>query len=311
MTRHTQASGQPLQQAAQHPSSKVPAGAAFWDAGLTAVSSGTSVDIVIPVYNQVDYTRKCLESHRKHTPRRANVIIVDNGSTDATPGYLSMLADLKIIRNTENRGCAAAWNQGIKAATADWVAVLNNDLVLTPGWLEGLLETALECGLDIVSPALREGPLNYDLEEYAREFVKAMGGAMRPGIAHGICFLVRRRVFDKVGLFDENFRFGQFEDLDFFQRAREAGFALGATGRSFLHHFGSVTQNYVRRQLPQEAYEEQNRAYYRSKWQLTWGQRRLVRWKSKAKLAWWRAWELHQSGHSLAERWHRGQLLYE
>lgn len=311
MTRHNNETGQFQSPVNASATGELLRSGITFDVAPSASGGKATVEIIIPVYNQVEYTRKCLESLRQTTRTAASVIVIDNGSTDGTPEYLANLPALTVIRNEKNRGCAAAWNQGIAASTGEWVVVLNNDVVLTPGWLDGLLAAAVEIGLDIVSPALREGPLNYELEAYAREFVRSTGGATRPGVAHGVCFLVRRRVFESVGLFDENFRIGQFEDADFFHRARQAGFALGATGQSFVHHFGSVTQNYVRQQLPLEAYEDWNRAYYRSKWTLGWHQRCLTRWKARAQVAWWRAWELHLCGHSLAERWQHGQLEYE
>lgn len=268
------------------------------------------MDVVIPVFNQLAFTRQCLESLQRHTTIAARVIVVDNGSTDGTAGCLREFPQIKVIRNAENLGCAAAWNQGVKAALADWVVILNNDVLLTPGWLEGLLAAA-DTGLDIVSPALREGPLNYELEPYAGEFVRATGHITRPDMAHGVCFMVRRQVFDTIGMFDENFRVGQFEDADFFERAREAGFKLGATGRSFIHHFGSVTQNSLRDGDPLGPfYETMNRAYYRKKWQLGWWRRHWHRLKMNLQLAWWRANERRRCGHSLNERWLHGQLLY-
>src|SRR5579883_3442320 len=107
------------------------------------------VDVVIPVFNQLAFTRQCLESLQRHTVLAVRVIVVDNGSTDGTAEYLRGCSHIKLIRNSENLGCAAAWNQGVKAAVAQWVVILNNDVVLTPGWLEGLLGAA-ETGLDIV-----------------------------------------------------------------------------------------------------------------------------------------------------------------
>lgn len=268
------------------------------------------VDIIIPAFNQLAFTRQCLESLQRHTHAAARVIVVDNGSQDGTAEFLRGLPQMKVIRNAENLGCAAAWNQGVNAAVADWVVILNNDVVLTPGWLEGLLAAA-ENGLDIVSPALREGPLNYELEPYACEFVRAAGDVTRPDMAHGVCFMVRRRVFESIGLFDENFRVGQFEDADFFQRARQAGFKLGATGRSFIHHFGSVTQNALRGESKVVSpYEAMNRAYYRRKWRLGWFRRHAQKLKTRLQLAWWRARERRRCGHSLNERWLHGQLLY-
>ena len=179
--------------------------------------------VVIPVLNQLRFTRICLESLLPALPEECEVIVIDNGSSDGTAEYLSDFPDIRVITNRKNLGCAVAWNQGIKAAQAPWIVIVNNDVILAESWLDGLLEFAAEKNADIVSPAFREGEYNYDIAEYSKEFISKMRFVARMGIAQGICFMVRRRVFDLIGLFDENFRIGQFEDADFFRRARLEG----------------------------------------------------------------------------------------
>lgn len=273
-------------------------------------SPAPSAEIVVPVFNQLSYTRQCLDSLRQNTNKRTRIIVIDNGSTDGTAEFLRSRPQISVLSNPQNLGCAAAWNQGVRAGRAEWVVILNNDVLLTPGWLDGMLAAAKKNGLDIVSPAVREGPLNYDIETYGREFVQTMGNALRRGVAHGICFLTHRSVFGCIGLFDENFRIGQFEDADFFQRARRAGFKLGTTGQGFIHHFGSVTQDSIRQPDSVSRYESLNRAYYRKKWRLTWHRRYLERIKTKARLIWWCIMERSHCGHSLNERWRRGKLIH-
>jgi len=274
---------------------------------MTVPPAGAGV--VIPVLNQVEYTIGCLEGLRRHGEGVMNVVVVDNGSTDGTEEELSRRPDVTVIRNPVNLGCAAAWNQGVRAVGSEWIAILNNDVILTPGWLPGLLAFAEEEGADIVSPAIREGPKEYDVEEYAREFVRRMGKVARRGVADGICFLVRRRVFDTIGYFDENFRIGQFEDVDFFRRARGAGFRLAITGRSFIHHFGSITQDSLRRNRATRPYEAENREYYREKWGLARGGRLRERVGRKSREFVWRWSERLLHGRTLKERWIGGRLL--
>jgi len=269
-----------------------------------------SVSVVIPVFNQLAYTKGCLESLRAAEGIPLEVVVVDNGSSDGTGEYLASRSGLSVIRNGENRGCAAAWNQGVAASRAEWIVILNNDVIVSRGWVEGMLEFAEEHGIDIVSPAIREGETNYDIEEYGGRFVRRMGGASRMGVADGICFMVRRRVFERIGMFDEAFRIGQFEDVDFFRRAVRSGFRLGTTGRSFIHHFGSVTQDSLRRERTENPYEAQNRAYYRKKWKLTWGKRFLLRRRAKWRELVWRTRERVLRGHTLKERWIGGRLRH-
>lgn len=257
-----------------------------------------NIDIVIPVLNQLHYTKQCLRDLFANTSG-INIIVINNGSTDGTLEYLASLPSLTTINNDTNRGCAAAWNQGIKAGQSPWVVILNNDVLLPKGWLEGLLAYAEETGTDIVSPGMRGRACDYDFENYAEDFMKAMSKTSRRGEAHGVCFMVRRDVFEKIGYFDENFRIGQYEDADFFLRAKLGGFTLAITGRSFIHHFGSVTQNTLRNDKATKPYEAENRAYFRQKWRITWIKRFVLRQKLKLKTAVWRLSEKMFHGYPL------------
>jgi len=269
-----------------------------------------AVSIVIPVFNQLHFTRICMESLHATLPEDCEIIVVDNGSSDGTAGYLLGCPDVRVITNKENLGCAAAWNQGIKASHALWVAILNNDIILSTNWLDGLLDFAGEKGADIVSPAFREGEYNYNIAEYSRDFVQRMHSVARMEIAQGICFMVKREVFDRIGMFDENFRIGQFEDRDFFRRAKQDGFILGTTGRSFIHHFGSVTQNMIRKKRDEKTYETENRAYFRKKWRLYWWKRFFERRYNKLRERWWSMSEKILYGHTLVEKIIDGKLRY-
>lgn len=270
-----------------------------------------TIAITIPLYNQLHYTKQCLDSIKRQQQAPLRTIVVDNASSDGTGDYLSGLSGIEVISNTVNLGCAGAWNQGVKAAAEnEWLIVLNNDVIVSPGWVEGLLQAAQRWELDIVSPAIREGLYNYDIEPYSREFVGQMKDTIRHGTVHGICFMVRRRVFETIGSFDENFRIGQFEDKDFFLRATLAGFKLGTVGCSFLHHFGSVTQDSIQKNRVVKPYVAENKAYFIRKWKLSWWQRSLKR--NSEKISNWLHCQkerlLHR--HTLVEKWIDGRLRY-
>ena len=268
------------------------------------------VSIVIPLFNQVTYTRQCVESLRSHPLEHAEILLIDNGSTDGTSEYLAACTDLRVIRNEVNLGCAGAWNQGVRETRSEWVVILNNDVIVSAGWLAGMLAAAGQEQLDVVSPAIREGEHNYDIEIYARDYVERMKNVVRRGAADGICFMVHRRVFETIGLFDENFRIGQFEDTDFFRRAERAGFRLGTTGRAFIHHFGSVTQKALGQWRVEKPYVAENRAYYREKWRLTWWRRLIERRSRRWRELIWRVRERLFHGHTLKEKWLDGRLRY-
>ncbi len=268
------------------------------------------ISIVIPAFNQVDYTRLCIESLLPTLPEESEIIIIDNASSDGTAEYLGQHPRLRIISNRENLGCAKAWNQGLEASGFEWIVISNNDVIFSPQWLRGLLGFAREKGFDIVSPAFREGGYDYDIETYSADFVSRMGGVFRSGVAQGICFMISRKVVDGIGMFDENFMIGQFEDADFFRRARSAGFRLATTGRSFVHHFGSVTQKAIRGKKASSPYERQNRAYYRKKYGLTFWKRLVERRRSRFSSCRWRLSERTLHGHTLIEKNMDGKLRY-
>ena len=99
------------------------------------------VSIVTLSWNAPDFTKKALESIREHTSEPYEVIVVDNGSGDPTRRMLAEIDDphVRIIYNETNRGYAGGNNDGISAARGDRVILLNNDVIVTAGWVDGLL----------------------------------------------------------------------------------------------------------------------------------------------------------------------------
>lgn len=256
------------------------------------------VSLVIPVYNQLHYTEQCLTALNQYTDHDCEIIIVDNGSTDETGAYLTS-QKATVITNSVNLGCAKAWNQGVRASRGRVIGILNNDIVVTPGWLTGLLTFMKQTRHGIVSPAAREGPLDYDLPQYALEFVRVCSTATRPEI-YGACMLIRREVFDRIGLFDEGFSYGGCEDIDFLWRTQQAGFSVSMTGSVLIHHFAMVTQDAIK-STETKAYPLQNLSHFQSKWNRTvrgnWANRR---WS-----------DLHASIRKRYERFRYGHTLVE
>src|SRR5581483_8040473 len=105
--------------------------------------------VMILCCNQLPYTRQCLQSVLAHTRAPYELILVDNGSSDGTAAYLAEVearsgpARVAVIRNETNRGFAAGCNQGLAAARGDYLVLLNNDTVVTAGWLDGLVGWSL------------------------------------------------------------------------------------------------------------------------------------------------------------------------
>ena len=236
------------------------------------------VSIIILTRNGLEYTKKCIESIFQMTKFPFEIIIVDNGSTDGTCEYLQNLGrKIVLIRNSSNLGFPKACNQGIRKARGDYICLLNNDVVVTEGWLEGLLE-CLESHTSIgmvgpmsnwvSGPQLVINPGYSDMDEmhaFAREFRKAFRGRwfQLPRLV-GFCLLMRRELIEKIGLLDERFGLGSFEDDDLSLRARLAGYKLYCAGDVFVHHFGNKT--YQGEKIDYNSLMEENRRKFLEKW---------------------------------------------
>lgn len=268
-----------------------------------------NVTLVIPVYNQLHFTRQCLASLNATRCADAMIVVVNNASTDGTAEFLAQRPGLTVITNPENRACAAAWNQGFGVRKSQWTVFLNNDILLTDGWLENLVAFAEREAVGIASTARTDGDLDYDLAGHARAFTAKMKNVRRHGTVSGPCFMVARRVFETIGGFDENFTKGGNEDEDFYRRARLAGFKLAVSGGAYLHHFGSVTQDALKAERGSTRAE--TIGYFRQKWKLTWGKRRWLQARRKTIGVWWRITERLRHGHTLAERRKHGKVHYE
>ncbi len=110
--------------------------------------------IVVPCFNQVEFTQRCVQALFRHSRRPWELIVVDNGLTDGTGHYLDGVGDaastpVTVIKNAENRGFPAAVNQGLQQARGEYLVLLNNDAVVTDGWLDQLIAlTALRAESD-------------------------------------------------------------------------------------------------------------------------------------------------------------------
>ncbi|HKE00365.1 MAG TPA: glycosyltransferase family 2 protein, partial [Planctomycetota bacterium] len=233
---------------------RVPSPRELWGIEWFRPSRTETVSIVVPVWNNLRFTKLCIGSIERFTAPPFETIVVDNGSTDGTPEWLSSRPDVRAIRNETNRGFAAACNQGIEAARGEHVVLLNNDVVVTPDWLELLHDhVRVDPKLGIVAPRTNfsSGPqlvpqVGYrsldELEGYARSFTEANRGRRHdfPRVT-GLCMFVTGPCRRAVGLLDERFGIGNFEDDDYCVRARRAGFGVTIALDVFVHHFGSQT----------------------------------------------------------------------
>ncbi|NLK94081.1 MAG: methyltransferase domain-containing protein [Clostridiales bacterium] len=213
------------------------------------------VSFIILTYNQLEYTKVCIESIRKNVnPETYEIIIVDNNSTDDTVNWLKMQKDIKVRFNTENHGFPGGCNEGIEMANEENdIFLLNNDTVIMTNSVFnlrlGLYSSNKVGAVGAVSNNVsyyQNVNINYDnfndyikyaeknnvpREESYEERVKLIGFAM----------LIKRKVINITGGLDERFSPGNFEDDDISFRIIKAGYKLLLCKDSYIHHFGSVS----------------------------------------------------------------------
>lgn len=241
-------------------------------------ATGTSLtSVVVVTYNQLSDTRRCLDSLRQRTDEPYELIVVDNGSTDGTPEYLAQVPGCRVIANPENRGFPAAANQGLRAAGGDQVVLLNNDTVLTRGWLSRLRRAlASDPRIGLVGPCSnrvsgpQQVPVPYGDDLAGLEPFAADWGARHLGVIEetdrlvGFCLLITRAVVDRVGLLDERFGLGCFEDDDYTLRAVRAGFRTVIARDAFVHHAGGRT--FIGSGVDFAGLMARNQELFRQKW---------------------------------------------
>lgn len=211
--------------------------------------------IIILTYNNLDYTKKCIESIKKfNKSNNYEIVIVDNNSTDGTTEWLKQQKDIKYILNTENKGFPAGCNQGIEMAEMENdIFLLNNDTVIMPNSIFNLrmgLYSNENIGAtgavsNYVSYYQQIGQ-TYDTFEGYMEFAKQNNITNEDSYESrlklvGFAMLIKRSVLDKVGKLDELFTPGNFEDDDLCFRIILEGYKLLLCKDSFIHHAGSTS----------------------------------------------------------------------
>lgn len=212
--------------------------------------------IVILTYNKLEYTKLCIDSVRKYTEDGTyEIIVVDNNSTDETVEWLSQQNDLRVIFNDSNLGFPKGCNQGIEIALGKQILLLNNDTIVTEGWLENLNSALYSNDYIGATGAVSNSCSNYQsisvdyqniegISDFSRKISQLNKGKYeKRARLIGFCMLIKRCIVEEIGLLDEIFTPGNFEDDDYSCRIRLAGYELLLCRDVFIHHFGSASFN--------------------------------------------------------------------
>ena len=243
--------------------------------------------IIIPVYNKVIYTQTCLEQLSTTLPDDFNgeIILVDDASSDETPGLLERWAEtdgrIRILRNPENIGFIMSCNRGAEAAQGDILIFLNNDTLPLSGWLPPLLRifrdkpeagavggklvypdgTLQEAGGVIFSDGSgcnfgnRDTAPNAPLYNFMRE-VDYCSGAL---------LATPRSIFMELGGFDARFKPAYYEDVDYCFSLREKGYRVYYQPESVIVHFEGTSSG-TDLNTGVKSYQVVNRLKFLAKW---------------------------------------------
>ncbi len=225
--------------------------------------------IVTVNYDSWPYTLRCIESLYKTGYTDFEVVVVDNDQEREPP---EIPHPVRLIRNTENVGFARACNQGVLASDGEYVVLINPDTLVQGNFFESLKEFFEgNPGAGVVGPRILDGEGNLQLSarkelDFVSGFLgrtslltrlfpknpllkrlfpatKKLSGPTVVDWVSGACMVIRRRIFEEIGLIDERF-FMYFEDADLCRRAREAGWLIYYLPQvEVLHHTGASSRS--------------------------------------------------------------------
>jgi GT2 family glycosyltransferase/glycosyltransferase involved in cell wall biosynthesis len=224
-----------------------------------AITTATAprVSIVIPVHNKVDYSVACLRSIAAHAgPTPFEVVVVDDASSDASAERLAQVAGIRVLRNEQNLGFVGSCNAGAAAASGDFLLFLNNDTVVTAGWIEALVRCFEEephaglVGAKLVYPdgRLQEaGGIVFDDGagwNYGRFDDPAdprYNFRREADYCSGAAIMLWRELFVQFGGFDARYAPAYYEDTDLAFAIRAAGLKVFYEPAATVVHFEGIT----------------------------------------------------------------------
>jgi glycosyltransferase involved in cell wall biosynthesis len=219
-----------------------PQGVALSGAGSPLAAERGLVSVITPVYNRPELVADTLQTALAQAYRTLEVLAIDDGSTDATPETLRRFGEsVRVLRQPQRRGVAAARNRGLREARGEWIAFLDSDDL----WLDGVLERAVAHLRDHPDCLIAQGRAEVfgaSPRRGARWLAPAQRGRLHRPMLGSMVF--RRAVFERVGGFDESLEFA--EEIDWLARAQEHGIRPEPIDADFLRyrvHDGNMTHD--------------------------------------------------------------------
>lgn len=240
------------------------------------------VSVIVVTYNNLELTRACLESLDEYSQYGPlEIIVVDNASSDDSQAFLSAwVADSqnrRLILNEDNKGFAAANNQGLAIASGEYLVLLNNDTYVTPGWIRTLVRhLQRDKGIGLIGPVTNNigneakidiayGSMEEMLQKSSAYTRRHIGQTYPLKTAAFFCVMLTRSTYERVGALDEAFGRGFFEDDDYCRRVEQVGLRVVCAEDVFIHHHLSASFNKLKQHDRQKLFED-NKKIYEAKW---------------------------------------------
>jgi O-antigen biosynthesis protein len=221
------------------------------------VDEAPLVSVIIPVYGKINFTLNCLSSISENLPLAAfEVIVVDDCSPDSSVDILSKVKGIRVQRNENNQGFIRSCNIGAKAAKGQYLYFLNNDTIVTTGWLDELLRTFHEfpgtglVGSKLVYPDGRLQEAGGIIWNDASGWNYGNGKdkdhinfnyARDVDYCSGASIMISKKLFFELGMFDNYFAPAYYEDTDLAFKVREKGLRVIYQPLSEVIHFEGAT----------------------------------------------------------------------
>ena len=254
------------------------------------LSESPRVSVIVVTMNNHVFLKLCLTSVLGSTATPSyELIVVDNGSSDSTPAYLQDLAShhpaIVVIQNARNLGFAPANNQALAVARGDVLVLLNDDTIVSPGWLGHLCEYAADPQIGLLGPVTNRAGNESQIPTAYRTYGEFLQFAHDRHVSHGgqlldvpmltmFCVAMRRDVYARVGPLDEQFAVGMFEDDDYARRVLDLEYRVVCAEGVFIHHFGATSLGKLAAAGELGTLFDANKRRFEEKWQTTWSPRR-------------------------------------
>ncbi len=243
------------------------------------------VSIILLTFNNLKYTKACLYSILAYSDTcDLELVIVDNNSSDGTPEFLGNFAEehknVKLTLNKTNKGFSGGCNQGIKKATGEYIIFLNNDTIVTPGWVEKLILPLKDKKVGLVGPLTNFMWNHQEIDIFYRSLGAMLkkssvvtnrnkGKVREADDIAFFCVAARTELIRKIGELDERFGIGMFEDDDYCLRVVKSGYKIVVAKDVFVHHFGQISLFSLGKGKYNELFEE-NKKKFEEKWGIKW-----------------------------------------